>query len=104
MDELCQKLEPRFVAEFVNAAERGLVAEAAVDRFEHDAVIIARLDPALAQQADREIDGCGPIVKKKERRYIDSAAGKVNPGRGGRFDDHKLCPLLMASRLAGVNG
>jgi hypothetical protein len=83
IDELRKQFEAWFVGQLVKMIEVGFKTHSAVDRFKDYLVIVARFDPAMRQQADREIHGRRAFMKKKKRRNIDSSTGKIYPGWGG---------------------
>jgi phage/plasmid primase-like uncharacterized protein len=62
--------------------ERRFEFEAAVDRFETDDAVGAGLYSAFCHQVDGKINGARALVKEKERRYINCAAGEIDPRRG----------------------
>src|ERR1051325_357152 len=76
------KNEPRLVLKLGKMLERRFELKSPVDRFENDAVVVPRFDPASGHQIDGKIYGSCSLVKEKERRNINCAAGKVDPCRG----------------------
>ena len=90
VDQLRNQFETFFASEIFERSEFSFKGDFAIARLEHDAAIVARLDPAMCAQRNGKIYSGGARMKKIQGPDIDGAAGKIDASRCGRFNKHSV--------------